>query len=80
MCWNFRSGHLRCAVTGSPLVDVGQCVKSEVLDFHEREAARYRRLAANVTTRSLKTRLAEQAKEHERLAKELGDELVLADA
>ena len=54
--------------------------KSEVLDFHEREAARYRRLAANVTTRSLKTRLAEQAKEHERLAKELGDELVLADA
>ena len=54
--------------------------KSEVLDFHEREAARYRRLAANVTTRSLKTRLAEQAKEHERLAKEVGDELVLADA
>ena len=54
--------------------------KSEVLEFHEREAARYRRLAANVTTPSLKTRLAEQAKEHERLAKELGDELVLADA
>ena len=54
--------------------------KSEVLEFHEREAARYRRLAANVTTRSLKTRFAEQAKEHERLAKELSDELVLADA
>ena len=54
--------------------------KSEVLEFHEREAARYRRLAANATTPSLKTRLGEQAKEHERLAKELGDELVLADA
>ena len=54
--------------------------KSEVLEFHEREAARYRRLAANATTPSLKTRIAEQAKEHERLAKELGDELVLADA
>ena len=54
--------------------------RSEVLEFHEREAARYRRLAANVTTRSLKTRLAEQAKEHERLAKEVSDELVLGDA
>ena len=54
--------------------------KSEVLAFHEREAARYRRLLANVTTPSLKTRLAEQAKEHERLAKELNDEQVLADA
>jgi hypothetical protein len=54
--------------------------KSEVLEFHEREAARYRRLLANVTTPSLKNRLAEQAKEHERLAKELSDEQALADA
>ena len=54
--------------------------KSEALEFHEREAARYRRLLANITTPALKTRLAEQAKEHERLAKELSDEQVLADA
>ena len=54
--------------------------KSEVLEFHEREAARYRRLLANITTPALKTRLTEQAQEHERLAKELSDELVLADA
>jgi len=54
--------------------------KSEVLEFHEREAARYRRLLANTTTPSLKARLAEQAEEHERLAKQISDELVLADA
>jgi hypothetical protein len=54
--------------------------KSEVLEFHEREAARHRRLLAYVTTPSLKNRLAEQAKEHERLAKELSDEQALADA
>ena len=53
--------------------------KSEALEFHEGEAARYRRLLANATTPALKTRLAEQAKEHERLAKELRDEHVLAD-
>jgi hypothetical protein len=54
--------------------------KSEALEFHEREAARYRRLLANITTPALKTRLAQQAKDHERLAKELSDEQVLADA
>ena len=54
--------------------------KSEALEFHEREAARYRRLLANITTPALKTRLAEEAEEHERLAKELSDEQVLADA
>ena len=54
--------------------------KSELVEFHEREAARYRRLLANVTTPSLKTRFAEQAEQHERLAKEIGDELILADA
>jgi hypothetical protein len=52
--------------------------KFEFLD-HEREAARFRRLLANVTTPTLKARLTEQAKEHERLAKELSDEQVLAD-
>ena len=54
--------------------------KSELVEFHEREAARYRRLLANVTTPSLKTRFAEQAEQHERLAKEISDELILADA
>ena len=54
--------------------------KSELVDFHEREAARYRRLLANTTTPALKARLAEQAEEHERVARELKDELVLADA
>ena len=54
--------------------------KSEAVEFHEREAARYRRLLANVTIPSLENRLAEQAKEHERLAKELSDDQVLADA
>ena len=54
--------------------------KSEYQEYHEREAARYRRLLASVTTPALKARLAEQAEEHERLAKELSDELVLADA
>jgi hypothetical protein len=52
--------------------------KSEAVEFHEREAARYRRLLANATTPALKTRLAEQAEEHERLAEEIGDELVYA--
>ena len=49
--------------------------KSELLEFHEREAARYRRLLANVTTPALKARLAEEAIEHERLAQalELGE-------
>ena len=54
--------------------------KSELLEFHEREAARHRRLLTNVTTPALKARLAEQAVEHERLAKELSERLVLADA
>ena len=53
--------------------------KSERLEFHEREAARYQRLLANITTPALKTRLAERAKQHERLAQELSDKLLLAD-
>lgn len=54
--------------------------KSELVEFHEREAARYRRLLANVTTPSLKARFAKEAAEHDRLAKELSDRMVLADA
>ena len=54
--------------------------KSELVDFHEREAARYRRLLANIAIPALKARLAEQAEEHELVARELNDELVLADA
>ena len=54
--------------------------KSEFLEFHEREAARFRRLLANVTTPVLKARLIEQAREHERLAEalELGAKPTLA--
>ena len=54
--------------------------KSEVVEFHEREAARYRRLLANSTTPALKARVAEQAEEHERRAQELNDKLVLVEA
>ena len=61
---------------------VGRMVmsKSEFLEFHEREAARFRRLLANVTTPALKARLIEQAREHERLAEalELGAKPTLA--
>ena len=42
--------------------------QSEILDFHAREAVRFRRLLANATTPLLKARLAAQAAEHERLA------------
>ena len=45
--------------------------KSELVEFHEREAARYKRLLANTTTPALKARLAEKAKEHEDLAARL---------
>jgi hypothetical protein len=69
--------------TGVPpfaFVDVSVMRKSELLEFHEREAARYRRLLASVTTPALRARLAEQAREHERLVDEINDELILADA
>jgi hypothetical protein len=39
----------------------------DLLHFHAREAARYRRLLANATTSAVKARLAEQAAQHERL-------------
>ena len=41
---------------------------SEFQAYHAREAARLRRLIANATTPAVKTRLIEQAEEHERLA------------
>ena len=37
-------------------------------DYHQRQAARFRRLAANATTPGIKDRLLTQADEHERLA------------
>ena len=59
-------------------MDASVMHKSEIVEFHQREAARYRRLLANATTPALKARLAEEAEEHERQAKELDEEL--ADA
>jgi hypothetical protein len=42
--------------------------KSEYQEYHDREAARLRRLIANATTPAVRGRLIEQAEEHERLA------------
>jgi hypothetical protein len=42
--------------------------KSESEAYHEREAARLRRLLATATTPALQARLSEQAEEHQRLA------------
>ena len=42
--------------------------EKEVRKYHAREAARLRALAANVTTAPLKTRLLNEAEEHERVA------------
>ena len=41
----------------------------DLVHFHEREAARLRRLLANATTPAVKARLLEEAEQHERLAK-----------
>jgi len=65
-----RLGRSECARLFAPAIlvrpsDLGLMRKSELVEFHEREAARYRRLVANVTTPSLKTRFAEQAEQHE---------------
>jgi hypothetical protein len=46
--------------------------KPDLFEFHEREAARYKRLLANTTTPALKARLAAKAKEREDLAESLG--------
>jgi hypothetical protein len=45
--------------------------KPDLFEFHEREAARYKRLLANTTTPALKARLAAKAKEREDLAESL---------
>jgi hypothetical protein len=42
--------------------------KSEYQEYHEREAARLRRLIDNTTAPAIRGRLIEQAEEHERLA------------
>ena len=45
--------------------------KSEAIEFHEREAARCRRLLASATTPALRARLTEQANEYERFGEQL---------
>jgi hypothetical protein len=49
-------------------VGVAKMNKSDYQEYHEREAARLRRLIANATTPAVRGRLIEQAEEHERLA------------
>jgi hypothetical protein len=46
-------------------------LKSEAIEFHEREAARLRLLLANATPPALKARLAGQAEKHARLTETL---------
>jgi hypothetical protein len=69
-------------VVGSARFYVGgaKMNKLEDQEYHEREAARLWRLIANTTTPAIRGRLIEQAEEHERLAKQISDELVLAGA
>jgi len=43
----------------------------DVPDYHAREAAHLRALAANATTGPLKSRLLEKAEQHEQLANEV---------
>jgi hypothetical protein len=44
--------------------------RSELAEYHARQARRLRALAKNATTAPLKARLLEEAKKHERLADE----------
>jgi hypothetical protein len=56
--------------------------QSEFHNFHAREASRLRLLIASATTPAVKSRLIEQAEEHERLAygfEEEQDEAAAAD-
>lgn len=48
---------------------------SEFRNYHEREAARLRRLIASTTTPNVKARLIQQAEEHERLADQIEEEV-----
>src|SRR5205085_4129379 len=43
----------------------------DLIHFHAREAARFRRLLANATTPAVKARLTEQATAHERRAERM---------
>jgi hypothetical protein len=45
----------------------------DFLNHHRREAARLRSLAATATTEAIKTRLLEEAEEHERIAQTAED-------
>ena len=45
----------------------------DVPDYHERQAAHLRALAATATTPSIKVRLLREAEEHEWLAKEVAN-------
>jgi len=54
-----------CPVLYSPGATMKQV---DFQEYHQREAARLRRLIANATTPAIKSRLMEQAEEHERLA------------
>ena len=63
--WPSRAG----LVVGSARFYIGgaKMNKSDFHEYHEREAARLRRLIANATTPAVRGRLIEQAEEHERL-------------
>ena len=54
--------------------------KPEFQSYHEREAARLRRLIADSTTPAMKARLIEQAEEHERFAEGVEEAEAVADA
>jgi hypothetical protein len=41
----------------------------DVPDYHERQAAHFRALASTVTTRRVKTRLLQEAEQHEQIAR-----------
>jgi hypothetical protein len=41
----------------------------DVPDYHERQAAHFRALASTATTRRVKTRLLQEAEEHEQIAR-----------
>jgi hypothetical protein len=45
----------------------------DVPDYHARQAAHLRALAENATTARLKSRLLQEAEEHERLARQLAE-------
>ena len=48
---------------------LAQALPRDVPDYHDREAAHFRALAANATTEGVRARLLRQAEEHERMAR-----------